>query len=112
GDGERQTNTKCAIEKRAERGTRTKQDQQVVTKHGWRQHERECDERVDQVAAGKTFAREQPRETRARNERDQRRSDGHSEGKPDGEPVDHRSWRTAYQTFSNLCRLWLTIWRL
>jgi len=102
-NGERQPNAKRTIEKSTEWRTRTEQDQQVVTKDRGRQYERQRDECVNEIAAGKTLAREQPREGGAGDERDQRRSSRDSERKPDGEPVDHGVWRTAYQTFSDLC---------
>src|SRR5688572_7044725 len=90
-DRERQSNTKRAVQKSSERGARTEQDKQVVTEHGRRQYEWEGDERVDQIASGKVFAGQQPRESRTRHQRDQRGGGRNREGKPDGEPVDHRS---------------------
>lgn len=93
GDCERQAYAEVAIEKTSDWGTVAKQHQQVITEHRRRQDEWQRNERVDQVASRKTFTCEQPRECGAGNQRDEGGGSGHSEGKPDGEPVDHRSLR-------------------
>ena len=63
-------------------------NQQVVTKDGWRQRQRQRRQSVQQVLARKLLVRQQPREPDSEDQRDQGSKRGYFETQPEREPVD------------------------
>ena len=86
-DGEGQTNTEISVKKSAEGRVFAEQDKQVIAEHGRRQHERQRDNGINDIASRKTLSRQQPGQRRASDERNQRRRARHREREFDRKPV-------------------------